>query len=213
MRLKTSLGIAIGTGVGTLVAAKALRSRRAIDFAGRTVVIFGGSRGLGLVMAREFAADGAPPSWSRRATTRARAGPRGRQAPGGRCTTITCDIIEREQIDAPSDGPGPTGADRRARQQRRHHPGRADRAHDGRRLRGRHGDPLLGAALAILAVLPEMRERGARRIVNISSIGGKIPVPHLLPYGASKFALTGLSEGLRSSCGGRASPSPPCAPA
>lgn len=33
--------------------------------------------------------------------------------------------------------------------------------------------------------------------MNISSIGGKIAVPHLLPYSASKFALTGLSEGLR----------------
>ena len=33
-------------------------------------------------------------------------------------------------------------------------------------------------------------------IVNIASVGGKIPVPHLLPYVASKFALTGLSEGL-----------------
>ena len=59
MRWQTSLGIAIGTGLGTLVAATALRSRRAIDFAGRTVVIFGGSRGLGLAMAREFAAGGA----------------------------------------------------------------------------------------------------------------------------------------------------------
>jgi NAD(P)-dependent dehydrogenase (short-subunit alcohol dehydrogenase family) len=44
----------------------------------------------------------------------------------------------------------------------------------------------------------EMVQRGAGRIVNISSIGGKIPVPHLLPYVASKFALRGYSEGLRS---------------
>ena len=33
-------------------------------------------------------------------------------------------------------------------------------------------------------------------IVNISSIGGKFAVPHLLPYSAAKFALTGFSEGL-----------------
>ena len=33
-------------------------------------------------------------------------------------------------------------------------------------------------------------------IVNIASIGGKVPVPHLLPYVASKFALVGFSEGL-----------------
>jgi short-subunit dehydrogenase len=42
-----------------------------------------------------------------------------------------------------------------------------------------------------------MRRQGGGRIVNISSIGGKIAVPHLLPYSASKFALAGYSEGLR----------------
>jgi hypothetical protein len=42
-----------------------------------------------------------------------------------------------------------------------------------------------------------MRRRGEGRIVNITSIGGKISVPHLLPYSASKFALVGFSEGLR----------------
>jgi short-subunit dehydrogenase len=48
-----------------------------------------------------------------------------------------------------------------------------------------------------LAVLPEMRRRGEGRIINVTSIGGKISVPHLVPYSASKFALVGLSEGLR----------------
>jgi short-subunit dehydrogenase len=48
-----------------------------------------------------------------------------------------------------------------------------------------------------LAVLPEMRRRRSGRIVNISSIGGKISVPHLLPYSVGKFALSGFSEGLR----------------
>src|SRR5438270_7691587 len=42
-----------------------------------------------------------------------------------------------------------------------------------------------------------MRRRREGRIVNISSIGGKLSMPHLVPYGASKFALTGLSEGMR----------------
>ena len=59
-----------------------------------------------------------------------------------------------------------------------------------------------GPLFSILAALPHMRRRGARRIVNISSIGGKIAVPHLLPYSASKFALTGLSEGLRAELAG-----------
>ena len=48
----------------------------------------------------------------------------------------------------------------------------------------------------IQAALPLMLERGSGAIVNIASIGGKIPVPHMLPYVASKFALTGFSEGL-----------------
>jgi len=49
-----------------------------------------------------------------------------------------------------------------------------------------------------LAVLPQMRARKAGRIVNVTSIGGKVSFPHLLPYAAAKFAATGLSEGLRS---------------
>jgi NAD(P)-dependent dehydrogenase (short-subunit alcohol dehydrogenase family) len=47
-----------------------------------------------------------------------------------------------------------------------------------------------------LAALPALRERGQGRIVNIASIGGRIGVPHLLPYSASKFAVGGFSEGL-----------------
>lgn len=47
------------------------------------------------------------------------------------------------------------------------------------------------------AVMDGMRRRGHGRIVNIASIGGKIAVPHLVPYCGSKFALVGLSEGLQ----------------
>jgi NAD(P)-dependent dehydrogenase (short-subunit alcohol dehydrogenase family) len=54
-----------------------------------------------------------------------------------------------------------------------------------------------GPLYATLAALPHMRRQGGGRVVNISSIGGKIAAPHILPYVASKFALTGLSDGLR----------------
>ena len=54
------------------------------------------------------------------------------------------------------------------------------------------------AMYAIDAVLPAMRERRSGNIINIASIGGRVSVPHLLPYSASKFALVGYSEGLRS---------------
>jgi NAD(P)-dependent dehydrogenase (short-subunit alcohol dehydrogenase family) len=48
----------------------------------------------------------------------------------------------------------------------------------------------------IEAALPDLKQNQGH-IVNIASIGGKISVPHMLPYCASKFALVGLSEGLR----------------
>ena len=54
-----------------------------------------------------------------------------------------------------------------------------------------------GAYNTVEAVLPGMRARGEGRIVNISSIGGQVSVPHLLPYCVAKFALAGYSHGLR----------------
>jgi short-subunit dehydrogenase len=47
------------------------------------------------------------------------------------------------------------------------------------------------------AAVRYMRPEKYGRIINISSIGGKIAVPHLTPYCASKFALSGLSSGMR----------------
>jgi NAD(P)-dependent dehydrogenase (short-subunit alcohol dehydrogenase family) len=47
-----------------------------------------------------------------------------------------------------------------------------------------------------LAALPVMRAQGHSRIVTITSIGGKLSVPHLLPYSTAKFAAVGFSEGL-----------------
>jgi short-subunit dehydrogenase len=47
-----------------------------------------------------------------------------------------------------------------------------------------------------LAVLPHMKQRGAGHIVNIASVGGRVAIPHLLPYSCAKFALTGFSTGL-----------------
>jgi short-subunit dehydrogenase len=48
-----------------------------------------------------------------------------------------------------------------------------------------------------LAVLPEMRARRSGTIAFVTSIGGKIGVPHLAPYCAAKFAEVGLAESLR----------------
>lgn len=50
----------------------------------------------------------------------------------------------------------------------------------------------------IQALLPHFLERGTGTIVNLSSIGGKVPTPYLTPYCASKYAVTGLTEALHS---------------
>ena len=59
-----------------------------------------------------------------------------------------------------------------------------------------------GPVYATLAVLPGMKARRYGRIVNITSIGGKVSVPRLLPYNTSKFAAVGFSEGLRAELAG-----------
>jgi NAD(P)-dependent dehydrogenase (short-subunit alcohol dehydrogenase family) len=53
-----------------------------------------------------------------------------------------------------------------------------------------------GTVNVAMAALPRMRAQGRGRIVNVSSIGGRVAVPHLLAYDASKFAVGGFSEGL-----------------
>jgi len=47
-----------------------------------------------------------------------------------------------------------------------------------------------------MAVLPHMRKLQSGNIINIASIGGRVSVPHLLPYSCAKFALVGFSNGL-----------------
>jgi short-subunit dehydrogenase len=54
----------------------------------------------------------------------------------------------------------------------------------------------------ITEALPHFRKQGGGFIVNVTSIGGRVSVPHLLPYCCAKFALTGLSEGLTAELAG-----------
>jgi NAD(P)-dependent dehydrogenase (short-subunit alcohol dehydrogenase family) len=65
-----------------------------------------------------------------------------------------------------------------------------------------HAVMFWGTLYPTLAALPHLLERGHGRIVNITSIGGKISVPHLLPYSCAKFATVGFSEGLRAELAG-----------
>lgn len=55
---------------------------------------------------------------------------------------------------------------------------------------------LWGPVHLALAVLPHMRRRRAGRIGTVTSIGGMVSVPHLVPYSTAKFAAVGFSQGL-----------------
>lgn len=56
---------------------------------------------------------------------------------------------------------------------------------------------VFGMARLTQLVLPQMRERGSGRIINVSSIGGKVGMPMGAWYHATKFAVEGLSDALR----------------
>jgi short-subunit dehydrogenase len=57
---------------------------------------------------------------------------------------------------------------------------------------------LWGYIHTIHALLPHMLAQGRGMIVNVASVGGKVPIPYLVPYSTSKFAVTGLTQSLQS---------------
>ena len=175
----------------------ARRSRR-IDFAGKTVVISGGSRGLGLELARQFAYEGAHLVLLARDEGNLLRSASELEAKGARVTPIVCDVTRSRDVQQSVEsilrqtgridvlinnagiiqvGPFENMTIEDYEQSMRVH--------------------FCGPLSLIQQVVPVMRAARFGRIVNIASIGGKVAVPHLLPYVASKFALVGLSEGLR----------------
>jgi NAD(P)-dependent dehydrogenase (short-subunit alcohol dehydrogenase family) len=166
------------------------------DLNGKTVLITGGSRGLGLVMAREFAREGARLVLCARDETELR---RARtDLEGFDVMTVPCDVTDKqavtEMIERVSARFG--GVDVLVNNAGVIQVGPIEvmTPEDFEITMQAH---FWGPLNTILAVLPSMRAKKSGRIVNISSIGGKISVPHLVPYSASKFALVGLSKGLR----------------
>jgi NAD(P)-dependent dehydrogenase (short-subunit alcohol dehydrogenase family) len=195
---KFAIGLAAGLGAA-IIGGRLLRRGRAISFRDRVVVITGGSRGLGLVMARLLVDEGA------RVVLLARDADELERAYGdlasrdtGQVMVIRCDIRRRADVRAAVDSilerweavdvlinnagiiqVGPL----------------EHMAHED--FENAMATHFWGPLHLILELAPIMRRRGFGRIVNIASIGGKIAVPHLAPYCASKFALVGLSDAVR----------------
>ena len=191
--------LAVGAGIGLSVAGVRLaRMLRSVNLGGSPTLIVGGSRGLGLALAEEFGRQGARLAICARDEDELEEARRTLAARGYDALTIRGDASSRTEaqgivakvvseygrldilvnvasIIAVGPALGLTLDD-------------LDRV---------VADNFWSAANMIYAALPGMVERHAGRIVNIASIGGKVSVPHLLSYSTAKFAVVGLSEGLR----------------
>ncbi|MFI1582717.1 SDR family NAD(P)-dependent oxidoreductase [Embleya sp. NPDC020630] len=185
-------------------AGKRLRTRSRADVWGRTALVTGGSRGLGLLIARELARLGARVTiCARDEEELARAATLIRRDTGRSVTWQQCDLSDPQAVDHLV-----------AEVTRRHGPVEILVNNAGIITVGplasldvdafrRAIEVMFMAPVRLtLAVLPGMRERGDGRVINVTSIGGRIAAPHLLPYDCAKFAATGFSEGLRAELAG-----------
>lgn len=184
--------IATGVALRTL-----LRRNRRWSFKNRVVLITGGSRGLGLVLARQFAAEGARLAIIARDSHELDLACRDLHARGAEVLSIPCDVRDessvRQAVDATLQKFGRIDVVVNNAGIIQVAPLENMSRADFEQCMAVH---LWGPLNLIQAVLPHMRKQRQGRIVNISSIGGEVAVPHLVPYSASKFALVGLSDGL-----------------
>ncbi|HEV2735590.1 MAG TPA: SDR family NAD(P)-dependent oxidoreductase [Longimicrobiaceae bacterium] len=188
----------LATGALALLGWRTLRHMREEDIAGEVALVTGGSRGLGLLLARELAREGCPVAICARDERELEAARRDLEARGAQVLAFRCDVAVREEVEAFV----------RAATERF---GRVDLLVNNASIL--QAGPLeamtlgdferamavnfWGTVHAALAVLPQMRARRRGRIVNVTSIGGKVAIPHLLPYDCAKFAAVAFSEGLR----------------
>lgn len=183
-------------GAGGYLAYRALKPR--YDFRDKHVVVTGGSRGLGLVMARRLAGAGARLSICSRDEAELARAVYDLTRHGTSVVAAECDATDRGQLreflTVARGKNGPVDVLINNAGVIQVGPVEDMRVVDFENALLTH---FWAALFAVAEVVPEMKRRGTGRIVNIASIGGKVAIPHLLPYTASKFALVGLSNGLR----------------
>jgi len=187
------------TAIGTAAAVAGARRlfARETDLFGAVAIVTGGSRGLGFLIARELAREGCVLAICARDPDELERARLDLERRGAEVIAIRCDVADPVAC-----------ANLVAETERRLGP--LDILVNNASIIQVAPIDSLGVkdfqqALAVnfwgtvhptLATLPGMRARRRGRIVNIASIGGKVSVPHLLPYGAAKFAVVGFSEGL-----------------
>jgi short-subunit dehydrogenase len=185
-------------GIGLLLAGNALyHELTKYDLKNKVVLVTGGSRGLGLVLSRALAARGAKLAICSRTTEQLLKAKHELETSGCEVLALTVDLTEQDEVrDMIADVIEHYGTiDVLINNAGVVQVGPVDSfgiEDYEQAMRTNFWAPLY----AMQGVLPHFLSKGHGRIVNISSIGGKIAVPHLLPYSASKFALTGLSEGM-----------------
>jgi short-subunit dehydrogenase len=188
--------------VGAAVAATGSIRRPADDLTGEVAIVTGASRGLGLLLARELARHSCPLVICARDQAELERAAEDLRAAGGQVVTVAGDITDDAMpgllIDTAIEQYGRLDILINNAGIIQVGPVESTTPED-------YEAALRTMALApvrlSLAALPVMRRQAHGRIVTITSIGGKVSVPHLLPYATAKFAAVGFSEGLRAELG------------
>ncbi|NIJ54373.1 SDR family NAD(P)-dependent oxidoreductase [Dyadobacter arcticus] len=185
-------------GIGLAALAKIVYTKMTrYDFRDKVVLITGGSRGLGLEMARVLATKGSKIAICARTENQLEKAEFDPELEGAEILAIRADLTNASEAN-------------KVVQEVISHFGRLDVLinNAGIMVVGPENvmeiedyqhvmDANLWSALYTMkAAIPHFLIQGEGRIANICSIGGKIAVPHMLPYSVSKFAMVGLSEGM-----------------
>lgn len=193
------LGVAALAGWGVL---KLLEDR--YDFRDKVVLITGGSRGLGLALARRLAGEGARLAiLARNAEELTNADSDLRERGAADVFPLVADVTDpaalRAAVDTVADRFG--GLDVLVNNAAALQVGPL--AHmDVRDFETAMNTNFWAAFHAVQAALPHLRLRAGARIVNVASFGGEVAVPHMAPYNVSKHALVGFSTSLRAELDG-----------